>query len=143
MMPSLCSLFKIVTHSSLPIPLIQLYFFFSIYYHVTFCVTYFFFLIQRMRWLDGITNSIDMSLSKLWEVVKYVEARHAACSPWGCRVGHTQRLNNNELSLPSPPVSRLEHQLFKNLDLFCSLILSKILGECLAYLLLPSKQCLK
>ena len=43
MMPSLCSLFKIVTHSSLPIPLIQLYFFFSIYYHVTFCVTSFFF----------------------------------------------------------------------------------------------------
>ena len=37
--------------------------------------------LPRMRWLDGISDSMDMSLSKLWERVK--DYSLVCCSPWG------------------------------------------------------------
>ena len=50
---------------------------------------------QRIRWLDGITDSMDMSLIKLQELVRNREA----CSPWGHKESDpTEQLNWTELS---------------------------------------------
>ena len=50
---------------------------------------------MRMRWLDGITDSMDMNLSKLQELVIDREAWCAVCcSPWGCKeLNRTEQLN--------------------------------------------------
>ena len=49
---------------------------------------------QRMRWLDGITDTMDMNLGKLWEMVR---DSLTCCSPWGCKeLDMTERLNNNK-----------------------------------------------
>ena len=48
-----------------------------------------------MKWLDGITNSMDMSLSKPWEIVKDREACHAAVP--GVVKGQQDRTTKTEL----------------------------------------------
>ena len=42
---------------------------------------------QRMKWLNSVTNSMDMNLSKLWEMMKYREACRVAVH-WSQRVGY-------------------------------------------------------
>ena len=66
---------------------------------------------QRMRWLAGITNSVDMSLSKLQD--SGGQGSLACCSPWGHKESDTTLWGNN--NLPFPDGHRLE---FRNTVIF-------------------------
>ena len=67
-----------------------------------------------MRWLDGIIDSMDMSLSKVWEMVK---GSLSCCSLWGHKELDTaERLNNNKDAVSN---------VFKNLVFFFSFLMVK------------------
>ena len=75
---------------------------------------------QRIRWLDGITSSTDMSLSSLWEIVKDREAWcasvHGVTKSWACLSDQTTK------ALSHTSLSRSHKHILVLIDLLLSLI---------------------
>ena len=63
---------------------------------------------QKMRWLDGVTDSMDMSLSQLWEIVKDWEAWYTVVHEVCKESDMTEQLNNNILN-EVISISSLQH----------------------------------
>ena len=89
-----------------------------------------------MRWLDGITDSMDMSLNKLWEMVKDRESWHAEAH--GVTKSQTRQSDQTELGplAPTlqPPALALHCGLLSG-HLFCP----NLLHVCFAFFCSPSK----
>ena len=68
-------------------------------------------IVWRLRWLDGIINSMDMSLSKLCEIVK--DKKSWWCSSWGHKESDTtQQLNNNGSFLTTKSRTTISSSMF-------------------------------
>ena len=75
-----------------------------------------------MKWLDGIIDSMDMSSSKLWEIVKDREAWCVCYSPGGCKeLDMTEWLNNNKSVNVSSTLTTLKSVVYS--------IINEYLGE--------------